>query len=47
VSAIVSQAVARKGVLMEEKLKYWHEQVERTIDNKFKEQNSCLLQQLQ
>jgi len=39
--------VTQKGAYLEDKLKYWHEQVENTVDAKFKEQNTCLLEQHQ
>lgn len=46
VQAIVTAAVAAKGALLEEKLKYWHSEVDRVIEEKFKTQNQSLLEQV-
>lgn len=39
VTKIVGRTVALKAALLEEKLKYWHDQVDKVVESRFSEQN--------
>ena len=43
---IVEKIIGQKSIVLDEKFKYWHQEVNNTIDSKFKDQSRSLLEQL-